>query len=321
MHSAHADRILASVASGQDAARSAIAASWARCYGRHRLDPARPGPVPVLPQARLSERREARGRLLALARPRLEELHRTVVQGGRAVLLADRDGTILDELTRPADAGAFREAGLAAGADWSEAAQGTNGIGTCLAEARALIVDRDQHYLPQNTEMSCIDAPVFGPEGELVAALDVSTARADETEAMNRLIAAAVAQAAARIETDLFRDRHAGCRIVLAEGGDDLSALLAVDRDEIVVGATRAARRGLGLAASGPIRPLPLGDLTGESAGGLRGAERAELMRALTRAEGNVSAAARTLGVGRATLYRRMKRLGFSETGGDLSRH
>ncbi|HMS95554.1 MAG TPA: helix-turn-helix domain-containing protein, partial [Tabrizicola sp.] len=48
---------------------------------------------------------------------------------------------------------------------------------------------------------------------------------------------------------------------------------------------------------------------------GLEGAERAAVIRALTRAEGNVSEAARALGLGRATLYRRMKRLGIDERG------
>ena len=37
------------------------------------------------------------------------------------------------------------------------------------------------------------------------------------------------------------------------------------------------------------------------------------VVRALARADGNVSEAARALGVGRATLYRRMKRLGIGE--------
>ena len=43
----------------------------------------------------------------------------------------------------------------------------------------------------------------------------------------------------------------------------------------------------------------------------LAAAERAELKRAILRANGNMSEAARSLGVGRATLYRRLNRLGM----------
>ena len=46
---------------------------------------------------------------------------------------------------------------------------------------------------------------------------------------------------------------------------------------------------------------------------GFERAERAAVIRALTRTQGNVSAAARNLGIGRATMYRRMKRLGLDE--------
>ncbi|WP_138469400.1 GAF domain-containing protein [Poseidonocella sp. HB161398] len=315
MHQAHADRVLASVTSGQAAARSKIAASWQRCHDRHRLDPAAACPPARLERRRLAERREAEGRLLHLAQPRLGELHRMIGHSGRAIFLTDRDGLVLQEVLRPADTDAFERAGLREGADWSEAAQGTNGIGTCLAERRALIIHRDQHYLPRNTSMSCIDAPIFGAAGELLGALDISSARADESDSFNPLIAAMAAQIAAQIGSDLFRDRFAGHRILLAGDGADSAALLAVDRDDIVTGATRAARRLLAMAEDGTLAPRPLRDLTGEASEGLDGAERAAVIRALTRAQGNVSRAARDLGLGRATLYRRMKRLGIGETG------
>ncbi|MEC9403231.1 MAG: helix-turn-helix domain-containing protein, partial [Pseudomonadota bacterium] len=61
----------------------------------------------------------------------------------------------------------------------------------------------------------------------------------------------------------------------------------------------------------GPLKPLPASDLLGREDGpsGFEKAERAAVIRALARAGGNVSEAARALGIGRATLYRRMKRL------------
>lgn len=64
---------------------------------------------------------------------------------------------------------------------------------------------------------------------------------------------------------------------------------------------------------------MPLRDLTGEAGTGFEGAERRAVLRALTRAKGNMSEAARDLGPGRETLYRRMKRLGMGETPGNVS--
>lgn len=103
---------------------------------------------------------------------------------------------------------------------------------------------------------------------------------------------------------------------------EDGSLLLAVDKDDLAIGANRAARRAFGLEKEGQLRPRPASDLLGrqDEATGFERAERAAVIRALARAEGNVSAAARALGVGRATLYRRMARLGIDENPGKLSR-
>ena len=153
-------------------------------------------------------------------------------------------------------------------------------------------------------------APVFGRP----------SARADATEGMNALIAAMVGQSARAIEAAWFRAAFPGARIVVA--GDGVEALVAVDRDDLAIGATRAARRALGLPKTGALKPRPLSDLLAESldreagAGGLDRAERAAVIRALARTDGNVTAAARALGVGRATLYRRMSRLGIAPVQG-----
>ena len=89
-----------------------------------------------------------------------------------------------------------------------------------------------------------------------------------------------------------------------------------MDRDDLVVGATRAARSIFGLQRTGTISARPAADILGREDGptGFQKAERAAVVRALARADGNVSQAARQLGVGRATLYRRMKRLGLNES-------
>lgn len=318
-HGQHIEKVIETVTSGKAAAQSRLAASWARSYQKHRLDPSGRSSGPDVDTNALRMRRDELGEMLRIVSPRLDDLFRLIGHCGCGVVLTDADGVILETRFASGETGAFEGWGLREGADWSEAGQGTNGIGTCLAEGRAVTIHRDQHYLVQNIGMSCMDAPVFGPDGRIVGALDVSSARADQTEGFNSLIAMSVAQVAGQIEGDLFRAAFGKERIVLANtpNGQEArsAALLAVDADDIVIGATREARRALELEREGPIKPRPVRDLlgTGDGPAGLQRAERAAVMRALTRANGNVSVAAAKLGIGRATLYRRMKRLGIDD--------
>jgi transcriptional regulator of acetoin/glycerol metabolism len=272
------------------------------------------GPQRVEPSV-LAERCEELDRFLKVATPKLDQLFQMVGNTGCCVLLTDRNGLVLDQRSTDADADTFESWGLWAGADWSEAAEGTNGIGTCLAEERQMIIHRNEHFLERNTAMSCMDAPIFGPDGDLIAALDVSSARADQTEAYAQLIGNVVAQTAKQIETDAFRAAFPKARIIVApESHGGAAVLLAVDQDDLIIGATRAARRAYDLGQESQFAPRPASDILGRGtdATALERAERAALKRAIARAEGNVSAAARALGIGRATLYRRMKRLGLT---------
>lgn len=307
----HAEKVARAASSPAEAARSWLAASWRRSMTVHALDPAAPRRAEAVDGRDLWHARERAGRLLPVATPALDRLFAAVGAAGCCVILSDGDGLVLDRRTRPADAGDFGGWNLREGALWSEAAEGTNGIGTALAEKRAVTIHLDQHFHARNAPMSCIGAPLFDHAGAVVGALDVSSCRADQTAAMAGLVALAVAEAARRIETDLFRAAHAGCRIVVGESdGHARPVLLAVDADDLVVGATQAARKLLAIA---PGAPRPAADVLGERATrpDLDGAERAEIRRALARADGNVSEAARALGVGRATLYRKLGRLGL----------
>ncbi|MBY6158920.1 GAF domain-containing protein [Pseudooceanicola nitratireducens] len=328
----HIDQVLARASDPGAAARSRLAASWRRSLDHYGLDPGQRSGVRRVTQAVLDERLERSEGMLRIATPKIDALFQMVGSSGCGVLLTDDRGVVLDLRASAGDREAFDSWGLAPGADWSEASEGTNGIGTCIAEGRQVIIHRGDHFHARNTAMSCMDAPIFGPEGDLIGALDVSSARADQTEAFNQLIAAMVAQTARQIEADTFRATFPEARIIVVDaapqvglgggtGAQDSAMLLAVDGDDIVRGATRGARRAFRLAASGPVDPRPASDLlrSGEGEGtgdsGLSSfekAERAAVVRALSRSGGNVSQAARSLNIGRATLYRRMGRLGLN---------
>ena len=313
----HADIVMEATQSTSAAAKSRVAASWHRSVIKHGLDPDEHRAPDRIEQKSLQFRMEALEKFMTVASPRLDALFSLIGQSGCAVFLTDIDGIILDQRLSDADTVAFEGWGLATGADWSEEKEGTNGIGTCLTEQRHVIIHQDEHFYTRNTGMSCIDAPIYGSNGQLVAALDLSSARADQTEAFNRLIAAQVAQTARAIEAANFRAAYASARIIVAESDDaEASTLLAVNESDLVIGATREARRVFGLQRTGDLIARPAADILGREDGptGFEKAEKAAVIRALARAGNNVSQAARQLGVGRATLYRRMKRLGLEDS-------
>lgn len=308
----HQEQVLAVLRDDSAPARSALAASWRRSLTVHGLEPDAVSPTETVTELRLREARQAMGSVLSAAQPALDRLYHAVGGTGCCVLLTDRHGVAVDRRGAAADDATFRSWRLWPGAVWSEAAEGTNGIGTCLAEKRAVTIHRDQHFRTKNTGLSCIDAPVYDHRGELAGALDVSSARVDITEGFIGLIAAAVQDAARAIEAQAFRQAYPDARIMLAPTGDS-SALLALDRDDLVIGATRAARLAFDITDQRILDALPASEILHGSAPGadLAEAERGAIRRALAGVDGNVSAAARVLGVSRATLYRKMERLGL----------
>src|SRR5271170_7572420 len=177
----HADRVL-KVLTGADAASSALAASWRRSGRLHALDPACRVPSQRVSVAQVAEARDRLGRLLSVAQGSLDRLFLAVAGVGCSVLLADSGGVVVDRRGASCDDSTFDAWGLWTGAVWSEKSEGTNGIGTCLVEQRAVTIDLAQHFFTRNAGLFCTTAPIFDEHGDLAAALDVSSARGDLTE-------------------------------------------------------------------------------------------------------------------------------------------
>lgn len=154
-----------------------IARSWLRCLEDYHLDPALTMAPTVLEHGRVLESRERLQQVLHIAGNEMTSLHQQLSGAGHAVLLTDARGVILNCVTAPAERKIFERAGLWLGADWSEACEGTNGIGTCLVERQALTIHQDEHFRGRHTGLTCSASPVFDPHGELLAVLDVSSAR------------------------------------------------------------------------------------------------------------------------------------------------
>lgn len=302
----HAARIEAALLAGE-AARSPIAASWSRSARMHGLSPETRRKVPRLTESELAELRAAMEPTIRTAAPTLDRLFRAVAGLGTCVVLTDRDGVPLERRGNPGEDRDFERAGLWTGTIWSEREAGTNGIGTCIVEGRAVTIHRDQHFLTAHTGLSCTSAPIHDAEGRLTAVLDVSSASTACAEPVMALMSHSVQEAARRIEADLFRAQFPRARLVVLP--ELAGALLAVNGDDLVIGASRAARSHFGLKGDLARAPLPCADLLGQNGTeSLEEGERAVIARALARARGNASAAARSLGISRATFHRKLTR-------------
>ncbi|OLP57209.1 Fis family transcriptional regulator [Rhizobium rhizosphaerae] len=309
----HSDHVQAVAHHASAAASSPVAASWRRCLTLYGLSPEESRAPERLGESEFLAARERSQPLLEEASSELDRLFSTVGRSGCCLLLTDERGVALDRRGAAGDDKDFRGVGLWSGTVWSEASVGTNGIGTALADERPVLIERDQHFLSRNTRLSCATAPIRDHRGRVAAAIDISTCRDDANDLALMVLHHAVREAAQRIETNLFRRAFPQARILLVPADKAAPALLAIDRDDLVLGATRAARLRLGLDDERIAAGVPAGDLLGEGSQ-IRGeplleAERAALRRELSRSGGNVSQAADNLGISRATLYRKMKRL------------
>lgn len=312
--SAHADRVYAIARQNSAAASSPIVASWRRCMTMHNLAPEVARDPIRLSGGEFAAARERSMALVSEAQDELDRLFLSVGKSGCCLVLTDETGVILEQRHMTGDERDFHRVGLGQGAVWSEASVGTNGIGTALADERSVMIYRDQHFLSANARLSCATAPVRDHRGQITAAIDISTCRDDVNEMTLTILAQAVKDSAIRIETNLFRRAFAGSRFVLVPTASGSSAaILAVDRDDLILGATRAARLALKLDDARIAQGVPASDVLaenrGESGADLLEAERAALRRVLSRTNGNVSQAAVLLGISRATLHRKMKRL------------
>lgn len=314
--SRHADRVYECSQRPSAAVSSLVAASWRRCLTVHGMTPEQSWSAMRLTDGEFQQARDRSGALISEADGELGRLFATVGKAGCCLVLTDEHGIALERRGSAADDPEFRSVGLWPGTVWSEASAGTNGIGTAIADERTVVIQRDQHFLSCNIGLSCVTAPIRDENGRLAATIDISTCRYDATGALLAILSLSLRDAARRIEARLFRRAFSDARMLLVSDERGFPALLAIDHDDLVVGANAAARQLLRLddkrIAGGLLAADLLNDAGPEEGSKFPDAERGVVRRALLRARGNVSMAADLLGVSRATLYRKMKRLSLN---------
>ncbi len=268
----HAERILDALRRGEPsaAANDLVTRSWGRCVHDYRLHPDRPHEPTVIARSALQERRERIGDVIECARHEMSTLFEQLADAEAAVVLTDTDGVIVHMVAAPAFAADVAPLGLRAGAVWSETAAGTNGMGTCLASASPVAVQREDHFYTQYTQLTCSAVPVFDPSGELAAVLDVTS----RSTLMQQHLLVLLGMTARMIENRLIDQRfplahplhfHSRPEFVytLHEGK------LAVAEDGRIVAANRSALFQLGVQTVDDIRSRRLDDVFQTSLGEL----------------------------------------------------
>ncbi|WP_426439346.1 sigma-54-dependent Fis family transcriptional regulator [Bradyrhizobium genosp. P] len=226
---------------------SRIAASWRRCLVSHKLDPARRGPPQTLTETEVRHIAEPMEELIQAALPELEDLARVLRDSGYCVNLADPNATMLVSRLPEGDyARMFLEWKIYTGSNFAETFEGTNGLGTALAEQRPIIVHRDEHFREQWNMFTCAVSPLFDHAGRLAGAVNITSCRSDLGRGAHELALAVTTDATRRIERAIFR-RHYRASWVATLPGSESSGLIAYDEDRRVVGACRTARAVFGL--------------------------------------------------------------------------
>jgi transcriptional regulator of acetoin/glycerol metabolism len=226
-----------------------IFGSWRRSLLDYHVAVADSAAPLIITQSELKISREPVENLLAQSQDEIDRLFAVVRHAGYVVLLCNRDGVAIHHRGDDSHADEFKHWGIWLGGVWSEQREGTNGIGTCIADERPVLVHGDQHFRSRHTQLSCAGAPIFDPNGQLVAVLDVSRVNGQEDKGPLPLLLDTVIVAARAIEERLFREhfRHAWTMAALPPGNEP-ALLLAVDEHQWIVGADRVARSSLGVS-------------------------------------------------------------------------
>lgn len=147
----------------------------------------------------LRQRKERADRLLAAADQTLGQGEAHLARAHYTLLLTDAQGVILRSGAGGHFADTARRLHLIEGGRWAEQIQGTNAIGTALAERCPVKVFGDAHFVRSNHDLICYASPLFDPYGELIGVLDATS----RTRAAHPGIQWAVAQAAGQLQEAL----------------------------------------------------------------------------------------------------------------------
>jgi transcriptional regulator of acetoin/glycerol metabolism len=291
----HADRVSVALQGALSTpTREQLVSSWHRSAHEHALDPEHAGQPVCLGEAELRRVREPLAPLLAIAEGELVRLQSIVRRVGYSVVLCNAEGIEIELRTDDAQRDLWHSFGARPGADWSERSIGTNAIGTCIAERSPVLIHRDEHFAARFRQASCAATPLFGADDALLGVIDLSCIDPKLSERSHALTVPLLEATAHALEERLFRERYSQSWVLAIMMGSDaqLLALLAVDRDQQVIGVDRHIREALGLPVDAVRAGLALSDLFNYDRAAFKRQDGGDALLQLTSVSGDQSFAA-----------------------------
>ena len=235
--------------------------SWKRCLTDYNLLPDAVPRASVLSHSEIQSLMQEREEFLRIAEPEVERLFRKLVDSEYLVSLASSQGAMMLFRCDYQYLGDLAGSGVIPGSVWTEDAQGTNGVGTCLRVGKSVIIAGAEHYGAATQRLTCLTAPVLGRNGAIESVINVTTARQADAR-VNRMVQSIVERSARRIENGYFgRVNRRNLMLRILDSGElaDISeeGRLALDENGRVLDGSSFATRLLG---------QPVGNLVGQSA-------------------------------------------------------
>ena len=189
--------------------------------------------------------------LCAHATPVMETLREQIVNTQSMIVLTDAQGLILHSTGDDDFLARAEKVALRAGANWAEERQGTNAIGTAIAECSPTVVHGDQHYLAANRFLTCSSVPILDPYGDLIGVLDVT----GDHRSYHRHTMALARMSVQMIENHLFSSTFQGMLQIAFHSrpeflGTLMEGIMAFTCDGRFLSANRSAQFQFGLPLS-----------------------------------------------------------------------
>ena len=219
-----------------------VAESWQRCR-EGGLDPRGLPRQSVIAFSDVRGRREANAAMRRLALAEMQLLHSQIAGSNFMIALGDADGIVLDTISDQHFADSAAGRAIIPGSMWNESERGTNALGLAALTEKPVAIYGREHYFACHGHLSCMAAPIFNAQGEVLGLLDASCAH----EARQEHTHALVRMAAAQIENGLLFQEYSGSFVFAfhprVEYLDTLSAgLMSVSRDGDVTSVNRPGR-------------------------------------------------------------------------------